>query len=134
MQAVPPVGFELVVGVVGGGVEWVVGGAELVVVGAGAGAGVGVECVVVVGGGVEVVEVVVGIVVVAAVVWVVWCGFALGCGLTGFLAIVVVVGVVGVVAGFVVLVDDEAPQPAAIRASDTAVTHRMGSRLNCMID
>jgi hypothetical protein len=131
MQPVPPDGFELVVGV---GVECVVvgDGVECVVVGDGA----GVECVVVVGVGVTcvvVVDVVVGIVVVVAVVCVVWCVLALWCGLAGFFAVVLVVGVVAVVSGwadFVVLVDEEAPQPAAIRASDTEVTHRMGSRLN----
>lgn len=130
MQAVPPDGFELVVGVVGGGLEWVVGGGAEFVVG---GAGAGVECVVVVGGGVEFVVVVVGV----AVVCVAWCGLALWCGLAGFFAVVVVVGVVGVVSGwadFVVLVEDEAPQPAAIRASDTEVTHRMESRLNRIVE
>ena len=39
-------------------------------------------------------------------------------------------------AALVLLVDDDedAPQPAAISASDTAVTHKMGSRLNLILD
>jgi hypothetical protein len=122
MQPVPP---EVVVEwVVGGGVEWVVGGgAECVVVGVGA----GVECVVVA------FVVVVGIDVVVDVVCVAWCGLAFLCFLGGFFGVVVVVGVVSAL-GAVVEVDDAAPQPAAINASDAAVTHKIGSRFIRILD
>jgi hypothetical protein len=75
--------------------------------------------------------VVAGVELVVAVVCVVLCGLALWC-LAGFLAVVAVVGVVGVVAvvcALGVVVDEDAPQPAATRASDAAVTHRTVSRL-----
>jgi hypothetical protein len=116
MQPVPP---EVVVWVVvGGGVECVVvgGGAEFVV-------GGGAECVV----GAALV-VVVGIEVVVAVVCVAWWGFAFLCFLAGFFGVVAVVGVVSAL-GAVVEVDDDEPQPAAMSASDAALTQRIGSRL-----
>ena len=60
-----------------------------------------------------------------------WCGLALWCGFVVFFAVVVVVGVVGVVAALwgVVVVDEDAPHPAATSASDAAIAHRIGSRL-----
>jgi hypothetical protein len=121
MQPLPP---EVVV-------EWVVGvGAECVV---GAGAefvvGGGAECVVVVAA----LVVVVGIDVVVDVVCVAWCGLAFLCFLGGFFAVVVVVGVVSAL-GAVVDVDEAAPQPAAISASDAAVTHKIGSRFIRILD
>jgi hypothetical protein len=131
MQPLPPLLCVVVVGVecvcvgVGAGVECVVvgvgAGAECVVVGA------GVECVVVTA---DCVAVVIGVELVVAVVWVAWCALALALWCAAFLGVVAVVGVVGVVAGLaaVVVVDDDAPQPAATRASDAAVTHRIGSR------
>lgn len=112
--------------VVGGGVECVVvgGGVEWVVVGGGGG---GVECVVV-----ALVVVVIGVTLVD-VVCVVRCGFAFA--LCGFFGVVVVgvVGVVAVVAALVVELED-APQPAATSASETAVTHKIGRRLICILD
>jgi hypothetical protein len=96
--------------VVGGGLECVVvgAGADCVVVAA--------DCVVV---GDELVD----------VVFEEWCGLALWCGFVVFFAVVVVVGVVGVVAAFcVVVVDDDAPHPAATSASDAAIAQRIGSR------
>jgi hypothetical protein len=74
--------------------------------------------------------VVVGAGAALAVVCVVWCGLALWCGFAGFFAAFVVVGVVGGWAVFAELeLDDDAPQPAATRASDTAVTQRIRSRV-----
>jgi hypothetical protein len=50
--------------------------------------------------------------------------------------VVAVVGVVAVVSalGVVVVVDEDAPQPAATSASDAAVAQRIGSRLILFID
>jgi hypothetical protein len=75
-----------------------------------------------------------GVALVVDVVFDEWCGLALWCGFAGFFAVVVVVGVVGVVgvvAAFwgVVVVDEDAPHPAATSASDAAIAHRIGSRL-----